>query len=216
MQIYIKFTVFGVLPQRVTLSVYGMKPLLVVDNYDSFTFNLVHLLESITEQPVVVCHNDAVPLEDLGTYDRILISPGPGIPEEAGQTLALIRQVPRHIPILGVCLGHQSLAVATGGRLFQLPMVQHGVTTSIQVDIHLDRLKLYQEVPPSFPAGRYHSWMVSETDLPTEWLVHARDEQGRIMSMVHQFFPWQGVQFHPESIMTMYGRQLLGNWLRNC
>lgn len=163
-----------------------------------------------------VCRNDATSLGELDRYDRILISPGPGVPEEAGSTLDVIRRAPIHLPILGVCLGHQSLAVATGGELFQLPMVQHGLATSMRVDHGADRLGLYQGLPATFSVGRYHSWMVSATSLPADWLVNAWDMDGRIMSMVHRYLPWQGVQFHPESIMTPCGRQLMVNWLRNC
>ena len=193
-----------------------MKPILVIDNYDSFTFNLVHLLESITDGSVVVCRNDAVLLEGLDRYDRILISPGPGVPAEAGNTLDIIRRAPAHLPILGVCLGHQSLAVATGGCLHQLSEVQHGLSTSMRVDHGVDRLGLYRGLPDTFLVGRYHSWMVSGEALPSDWLVNAWDAEGRIMSMVHRFLPWQGVQFHPESIMTAYGHQLMVNWLSNC
>ena len=194
----------------------AMKSILVVDNYDSFTYNLVHLLESISSRSVAVFRNDEVDLDKLADYERILISPGPGIPEEAGRTLEVIQNAPRDIPILGVCLGHQSLAVATGGTLYQLPSVQHGIATPMQVSIDADRLRIYEGLPKTFEVGRYHSWMVAEETLPAQWQINARDDQGRILSMVHKELPWQGVQFHPESVMTPLGREILANWCNNC
>jgi anthranilate synthase component 2 len=193
-----------------------MKPILVLDNYDSFTYNLVHLLESISSRPVEVYRNDQIGLVTLDHYERVLISPGPGLPDEAGNTLQLIREAPASVPILGVCLGHQALAVATGGNLFQLPMVQHGIATEMFVAPQLDRLKLFQGLPEIFEVGRYHSWMVATEGLSEAWLVNARDAQGRILSMVHKYLPWQGVQFHPESVMTLFGREILSNWCNNC
>ena len=193
-----------------------MKPILVLDNYDSFTYNLVHLLESLTDAPTEVWRNDAVDLESLNRYGRIVLSPGPGIPEEAGYLLEVIRLAHPHIPILGICLGMQALAVASGGELFQLTDVKHGIATPIQVNPDQDRLGLYQQLPREFVVGRYHSWMVGETSLPTQWMITARDEEGRIMSMTHQKLPWQGVQFHPESVMTPLGKSILENWLLSC
>ena len=192
-----------------------MKPILVLDNYDSFTYNLVHILEALTDAPLVVKRNDSIDLTEINQYARILLSPGPGIPEEAGSLIELIRVAPAHVPILGICLGMQALAVVSGGKLFQLPDVKHGIATPIQVLPEQDRLGLYAHLPSEFNVGRYHSWMVEESSLPTEWMVTARDEAGRIMSMTHQLLPWQGVQFHPESVMTDLGRSMLNNWLIN-
>ena len=193
-----------------------MKPILVLDNYDSFTYNLVHLLEALTEAPVDVKRNDSIDLTTLDGYERILLSPGPGIPEEAGSLLNLIRQTSPSVPILGICLGMQAMAVASGGTLFCLPDVKHGIATPIQLIPDQDRLSLYRGLPSEFRVGRYHSWMVEESSLPVEWQVTARDEEGRILSITHRHLPRQGVQFHPESVMTDLGRSILENWLRFC
>ncbi len=193
-----------------------MKPILVLDNYDSFTYNLVHLLESLTDLPIEVRRNDALALSEIDRYGRILLSPGPGLPEEAGLMIDLIRATPEAIPILGICLGHQALAVASGGRLYQLPEVQHGISTPMRTIPGMDRLGLYQGLPADMQVGRYHSWMVDEDGLAETWLVNARDAQGRILSMVHAHRPVQGLQYHPESVMTPFGKQLLHNWLTSC
>lgn len=190
-----------------------MKPILLVDNYDSFTYNLVHVLESVSDEPVVVKRNDALDALDLGDYGRLLLSPGPGIPEEAGSMLALLRSAPASLPILGVCLGMQALAIHSGGKLFQLPDVQHGIENRIQILPHTDRLELYRGLPKELTVGRYHSWMVNKDLLPPEWTITSLDDQGRAMSMVHTQNPWQGVQFHPESVMTPEGRRIIQNWL---
>jgi len=191
-----------------------MKPILVLDNYDSFTYNLVHLLESVSTQPVVVKRNNAIGPEDLPAFDKLLLSPGPGLPAESGRLLEILSQVSTQMPILGVCLGLQALALHSGGSLFQLSDVQHGIETQIQTIPEADRLGLYQSLPSLLRVGRYHSWMVCEEGLPADWQISARDEQGRIMSMTHRQYPWQGVQFHPESVMTPNGKQLIQNWLR--
>lgn len=193
-----------------------MKPILVLDNYDSFTYNLVHLLEALSDAPLEVKRNDLIDLADVDRYDRILLSPGPGVPEEAGSLIELIRVAPAHMPILGICLGMQALAVASGGKMFQLPTVKHGIATPIRLNPEQDRLALYQQLPTEFEVGRYHSWMVDEETLPADWMITARDEAGGIMSMTHRLLPRQGVQFHPESVMTPLGRSILQNWLLNC
>jgi len=190
-----------------------MEPILVLDNYDSFTYNLVHLLESVSDQPVVVRRNDAIRPEDLPGFERLLLSPGPGLPAESGRLLEILHQVPHTMPVLGVCLGMQALAQHSGGTLFQLPLVQHGIEAIIRVYRKADRCGLYQNLPDSLTVGRYHSWMVTEQSLPHEWEITARDEQGGIMSITHRQNPWQGVQFHPESVMTPNGKQLIQNWL---
>lgn len=191
-----------------------MKPILVVDNYDSFTYNLVHLLESVTDQVIEVRRNDAVEPEEIADFERLVLSPGPGLPQEAGRLMELIRATPSHMPVLGVCLGMQALAVHSGGRLFQLTDVQHGIETDIKILATGDRLGLYEGIPDDVRVGRYHSWMVEKESLPEVWQATSGDTQGRIMSMTHRTNPWQGVQFHPESVMTSFGKQLLQNWLR--
>lgn len=191
-----------------------MKPILVVDNYDSFTYNLVHLLESVTDQVIEVRRNDAVEPEEIVDFERLVLSPGPGLPQEAGRLMELIRAAPSNMPVLGVCLGMQALAVYSGGRLFQLTEVQHGIETNIKILATSDRLGLYEGLPDDIRVGRYHSWMVEKESLPDIWQATSADTQGRIMSMTHRTNPWQGVQFHPESVMTSFGKQLLQNWLR--
>lgn len=191
-----------------------MKPILVLDNYDSFTYNLVHLLESVSPQPVVVRRNDALEPADLALYDRLILSPGPGLPQEAGRMMEILQACPANLPLLGVCLGMQALAIHTGGGLFQLSDVQHGIDTRIRIQGEQDRLKLFENLPDELRVGRYHSWMVCSETLPKEWMITSVDESGRIMSMTHAERPWQGVQFHPESVMTPNGKQLIQNWLR--
>jgi anthranilate synthase component 2 len=191
----------------------NMKPILVLDNYDSFTYNLVHLLESISKQAVVVKRNDVISPEDLSLYDRLLLSPGPGLPTEAGRMMELLAATPSEMPVLGVCLGMQALALHSGATLFQLPEVQHGIESTIRIRPETDRLGLYQALPANMQVGRYHSWMVDSVGLPSEWMVTAVDDQERIMSITHRNKNWQGVQYHPESVMSPLGKQLLQNWL---
>lgn len=193
-----------------------MKPILILDNYDSFTYNLVHLLASLTDVPLEVRRNDEIELFEINRYSRILLSPGPGIPEEAGALLEVIRASAGRMPVLGICLGLQALAVASGGKLIQLPEVQHGIATPIRLLPEQDRLGLYRGLPPEIEVGRYHSWMVDEVGLSSDWQVTARDFQHRIMSMAHAHLPVQGLQFHPESVMTPLGKSILANWLSNC
>lgn len=192
--------------------------ILVFDNYDSFTYNLVHMVEHILHARVDVVLNDQCRLENIAGYDKIILSPGPGIPSEAGMLLPLIREYAGKIPMLGVCLGHQAIAEAFGGSLLNLEDVYHGVATKITVadpDWYL-----YQGLGPVFSAGRYHSWVVSPEGLPACLRVTAVDDQGMIMSMQHREFDISGVQFHPESVLTPLGEQILRNWLavpvQNC
>lgn len=189
------------------------KPILVFDNYDSFTYNLVHLVEKITGQSVVVVRNDEKTLDELAVYDRIILSPGPGIPEEAGLLLPLIRRFAASKTILGVCLGHQAIAEAMGGRLINLSTVYHGVATPIRIT-EAGRQGLFRGLPARIEAGRYHSWIVSEENFPDDLEITARDEKGYIMALRHRQFDVQGVQFHPESVLTPDGEKLLRNWLQ--
>ena len=198
--------------------------LLVFDNYDSFTYNLVHLVEKILQQRVDVVRNDQIPLENVAAYDRIILSPGPGIPEEAGLLLPLIRQYAPSHSILGVCLGHQAIAEAFGGMLRNLTQVYHGVATPIyQEPVNPWRTQgaqdlsrsgdIFTGLPAEIEVGRYHSWIVDEQYLPEELEVTARDSNGYIMALRHRFLDVQGVQFHPESVLTPLGEQMLRNWL---
>lgn len=187
--------------------------ILVFDNYDSFTYNLVHLIEKIRGQKVEVFRNDRIPLENVKEYDKIVLSPGPGIPSEAGLLLPLIREYAPTKSILGVCLGHQAIGEVFGGQLVNLQSVYHGVSTPVHV-LHPGR-GLYEGLPETLDAGRYHSWVVSADGFPDVLEVTALDDRGYIMGLRHRNLDVQGVQFHPESVLTPQGEQLLRNWLKN-
>ncbi len=189
--------------------------ILVFDNYDSFTYNLVHLVEKITHEKVDVFRNDQIALEKIAAYDKIILSPGPGIPEEAGLLLALIKEYAASKSILGVCLGHQAIGEAFGGKLVNLSSVFHGVATKIQVGSREAgvRSKLFEGLPSEIEVGRYHSWIISDENFPAALEVTARDEQGLIMALQHKTFDVQGVQFHPESVLTPDGEKIMRNWL---
>lgn len=196
-----------------------MKKLLVLDNYDSFTYNLVHLAKVILEEEIDVFRNDEITIDEASKYEKILLSPGPGIPEEAGILLPLIKALSPTHSILGVCLGHQAIGQVFGGTLNNLSKVYHGVATTIEIEpnlvasvkkndwfIGLDQRQL---------VGRYHSWVVSAAALQEELEVTSKDELGMIMSLRHKTFDVQGVQFHPESVLTDNGHQMLENWLKS-
>ncbi len=187
--------------------------ILVFDNYDSFTYNLVHLVKKIIQVPVDVYRNDEIPLEKVKEYDRIVLSPGPGIPEEAGLLLPLIKEYAATKSILGVCLGHQAIGQAFGGELINLSTVYHGVATPIYLEALKETPSLFKGLPSSFDVGRYHSWIVSDENLPKDLAVTARDENGYIMAMQHKVYDVQGVQFHPESVLTPLGEKIIRNWL---
>ncbi len=189
--------------------------ILVFDNYDSFTYNLVHLVEKITGEKVDVVRNDQLPLDKGQDYDKIILSPGPGIPEEAGQLLPLIKQYASTKSILGVCLGHQAIGQAFGAKLINLSNVYHGVATPIyQVpDRKPAKQDVFSDLPATIEVGRYHSWVVDEKELPDCLEITARDKNGQIMGLRHKDFDVQGVQFHPESVLTPEGEKMLRNWL---
>ena len=196
--------------------------ILVFDNYDSFTYNLVHLVEKIIHEKVEVFRNDQIPLEKVVEYDKIILSPGPGVPSEAGLLLPLIKEYASSKSILGVCLGHQAIGEAFGGKLINLSTVYHGVATPINVlktakngsskDVHHD---LFENISSPMEVGRYHSWIVADENLPEELEVTARDENNYIMALQHKKYDVQGVQFHPESVLTPEGEVILRNWLKN-
>jgi len=186
--------------------------ILVFDNYDSFTYNLVHLVEKITGEKADVFRNDQIELIDIAAYDKIILSPGPGIPEEAGLLLPLIKEYAATKSILGVCLGHQAIAEAFGGILVNLSTVYHGVATTIK--ILNTRSQILDGLPEKIEVGRYHSWIVSDEKFPAELEITARDENGYIMGLQHRKFDLQGVQFHPESVLTPDGEKILRNWLK--
>jgi anthranilate synthase component II len=190
--------------------------ILIFDNYDSFTYNLVHLVEKITHEKVDVFRNDKISLEDVKQYDKIILSPGPGLPSEAGLLLPLIKEYASTKPILGVCLGHQAIGEAFGGRLTNLSTVFHGVATPIKkVNLQQSTVNsnLFAGLPETFEAGRYHSWIISKENFPDELEITAEDENGFIMALQHKTFDVQGVQFHPESVLTPDGEKIMRNWL---
>lgn len=184
---------------------------MVLDNYDSFTYNLVHILKEISGSTVDVYRNDEVDTGDLTGYDKMIISPGPGIPDEAGITKKLLKRFASTKSILGVCLGCQAIAEIFGGSLINLERVYHGVKTDVIITDRED--KLFQDVPPVFEAGRYHSWVINDKDLPSRLRVTARDNDNLVMAVSHVDYDVKGVQFHPESVMTGYGKKILRNWL---
>jgi anthranilate synthase component II len=215
--------------------------ILVFDNYDSFTYNLVHLVEKILHQKVDVHRNDQIPLEKVNEYDKIILSPGPGIPAEAGMLLPLIKEYASSKSILGVCLGHQAIGEAFGGKLVNLSTVFHGVATPIrvlsnelsvigdqathekiegsrrddesQLVAHHPSNDLYKDLPEELEVGRYHSWIVSDENFPDDLQITARDSNNYIMGLRHKEYDVQGVQFHPESVLTPMGEQIMRNWL---
>ena len=191
--------------------------ILVFDNYDSFTYNLVHLVEKITHDKVDVFRNDELPIEKVKEYDKIILSPGPGIPSEAGMLLPLIKEYASSKCILGVCLGHQAIGEAFGGTLTNLSTVYHGVATPVTVRSEESgvRSKLFNALPDTLEVGRYHSWVISDENFPSELEVTARDANNYIMALQHKTFDVQGVQFHPESVLTPDGEAIIRNWLKN-
>jgi anthranilate synthase component II len=190
--------------------------ILVFDNYDSFTYNLVHLVEKIMHIKVDVYRNDQLPMEKVKAYDKIILSPGPGIPEEAGTLLPLIKEYAASKSILGVCLGHQAIGQAFGGTLVNLSTVYHGVATPIQVRSEESgvRSPLFNTLPDTIEVGRYHSWVVCDEGFPSSLEVTARDENNYIMALQHKTYDVQGVQFHPESVLTPVGEIIMRNWLK--
>ncbi|MGZ3837444.1 MAG: anthranilate synthase component II [Flavisolibacter sp.] len=192
-----------------------MMKILVFDNYDSFTYNLVHLVNKIVKDKVEVFRNDEIALEKVADFDKIILSPGPGIPSEAGLLLPLIREYAASKSILGVCLGHQAIGEAFGGRLVNLSTVYHGVATPVTL-INGEggkNSRLFGGLPETIQVGRYHSWILSEEEFPDQLEITARDENGYIMALQHKTFDVQGVQFHPESVLTPDGEVILRNWL---
>jgi anthranilate synthase component 2 len=185
--------------------------ILVFDNYDSFTYNLVHLVEKILHLKVDVYRNDEIPLEKVKEYDKIILSPGPGIPSEAGLLLPLIKEYASSKSILGVCLGHQAIGEAFGGNLVNLDTVFHGVATPIKIiNNEAPILKGLEENPE---VGRYHSWIIDSKNFPKGLEITAVDENGYVMALQHKTFDVQGLQFHPESVLTPCGEKIMKNWL---
>ena len=186
--------------------------ILVLDNYDSFTYNLVHLLRDLGHGPrLTVTRNDQLTLEAVADFDAIMLSPGPGVPAEAGLMPQIIKAYAPTKRILGVCLGHQGLAESFGASLYNLPAVLHGIATDADIITGNDRL--FAGLPTQFKVGRYHSWVVQPDSMPAELEVTAIDAQGQVLAFRHRQYDVRGVQFHPESILTEHGHQMLRNWL---
>ncbi|MGZ3862552.1 MAG: anthranilate synthase component II [Bacteroidia bacterium] len=184
--------------------------ILVLDNYDSFTYNLVHLLEKVCEFPIEVHRNDKITLKEVASYDKILLSPGPGLPAEAGILPGVIKEYGATKDILGVCLGLQAIGESYGAKLRNLENVYHGIATPVKIT---ENDILFDGCPEVFKAGRYHSWVVDTNGLPDCFDVTATDEGGNIMAMRHKKFKVRGVQFHPESILSEYGEKIIKNWI---
>ena len=186
--------------------------ILVFDNYDSFTYNLVQIIEQIVDEKVDVFRNDQIPLENIEKYDKIILSPGPGIPEEAGILLELIKKYAPTKSIFGVCLGQQAIAEAFGGSLINLSEIYHGVATeSNQIKEH----SILKNLPKTLEVGRYHSWAVNPENFPEELEITSIDNNGMIMSLKHKTYDVHAVQYHPESILTPNGREILENFLKS-
>ena len=187
--------------------------ILILDNYDSFTYNLVHMVEKITGNFPVVFRNDEISIEAVGNYDVILLSPGPGIPNESGILKDVIKRYAGIKPIFGVCLGLQAITEVFGGTIINLEDVFHGVATEMRIT-DKDAV-IFKDVPETFLAARYHSWAATDEGFPEEIQVTARDEDGLIQAIQHKIFPISAVQFHPESILTDVGEQLLRNFINS-
>ncbi|HBF87987.1 MAG TPA: aminodeoxychorismate/anthranilate synthase component II [Bacteroidales bacterium] len=190
-----------------------MKKILILDNYDSFTYNLVHVITKITHQKVDVFRNNKISLDEIEKYDKIVLSPGPGIPNEAGIMKDLIKTYGTKKSILGVCLGLQAIAEVFGGTLQNLDEVFHGVSTSMKV-IKKEE-PIFKNIPTLFDGGRYHSWIVSSVAVPACLQVTCIDLNNQIMALSHKNFDIKGVQFHPESVLTPWGEKIIENWLNH-
>lgn len=189
-----------------------MKKILVIDNYDSFTYNLVHYLQDLNCE-VTVYRNDEFDIEEVKNFDKILLSPGPGIPNEAGLLKEVIQTYAPTKSILGVCLGQQAIGEVFGGSLINLEKVFHGIATKI--DILVNDENLFDGLPKEIEVGRYHSWVVNSEDFPKVLEITSTDASGQIMSLRHRIFDVRGVQFHPESVLTTDGKKILENWVTN-
>lgn len=181
----------------------------IIDNYDSFTYNLAHLVRQLGAQ-VIVYRNDQFEMTQLESFDKIILSPGPGIPSEAGKLLETIRYYAGQKPMLGVCLGHQAIAEVFGGTLVNLSEVFHGVATPCQKTADDD---IFKGLPDTFSVGRYHSWVVNDSQFPDCLEITARSPEGQIMALRHRQFDIRGIQFHPESVLTPDGARIISNWL---
>jgi len=188
-----------------------MKKIIIIDNYDSFTYNLSHLVKELGVE-VTVVRNDKFQLEDLEAYDKIILSPGPGIPSEAGLLLDVIRTYAGKKPILGVCLGHQAIGEVFGGQLVNLSEVFHGVATDCRI---VADDYVFEGLSETITIGRYHSWVVDAATMPECLEITAVSDEGQVMALRHRDYDIHGIQFHPESVLTPDGKAIISNWLRN-
>jgi len=187
------------------------KKIVLIDNYDSFSYNLVHQIEQIVSHKIDVYKNDKISLSEIAKYDYIVLSPGPGLPEGSGIILDLIKEYYTTKKILGICLGLQAIVIALGGKLKNLEQVYHGIEAEINHDV--DYCKILNNISNPFRAGRYHSWIADTDTLPTSLQIICTDTDGEIMGVQHQELPLIGLQFHPESIMTPEGNKMIANFL---
>ncbi|OSY87261.1 anthranilate synthase subunit II [Tenacibaculum holothuriorum] len=187
--------------------------ILILDNYDSFTYNLVHYVEDITGTLPDVYRNDEISIEEIQNYDAIILSPGPGIPDEAGVLKETIKTYAGRIPIFGVCLGLQAITEVFGGELENLHDVFHGVATEMKVT--KENTITFKDIPETFEAARYHSWIASHTNFPSELEITAIDDVGSIMALRHKEYLVEAVQFHPESILTPEGKKMIENFINS-
>ena len=186
--------------------------ILLLDNYDSFTYNLLHAVKELGATDVEVVRNDQIELDEVDRFDKIILSPGPGIPEEAGLLLPIIKRYAPTKSILGVCLGHQAIGEAFGARLENLKEVYHGVQTPITI-LHQDLL--FEGLGKEIPVGRYHSWVVSREGFPDCLEITAESQEGQIMAIRHKTYNVHGIQFHPESVLTPQGKEIIKNFLND-
>ncbi|MCX6204072.1 MAG: aminodeoxychorismate/anthranilate synthase component II [Bacteroidetes bacterium] len=186
--------------------------ILVFDNYDSFTYNLVQLIREMAPKALVEVHrNNEIALEQVKAFDKILLSPGPGLPVESGLLLPLLKEYAASKSILGVCLGQQAIGETFGGQLTNLSKVYHGIATPVHVT---SPSSLFEGMPNTFEVGRYHSWVVDEKNFPSDLTITSKDDQGYIMSLEHKNYDVKGVQYHPESVLTPLGATIISNWLK--
>jgi len=187
-----------------------MKKIIIIDNYDSFTYNLVHAIQEIVGHSIEVVRNDVIDYDVLDTMDYIVLSPGPGIPEEAGDLKEVIKRYADTKKILGVCLGQQAIGEVFGATLKNLDEVYHGVQTPVKVT---NEDPLFKNIESPIDVGRYHSWVIEKGTLSSDFIITSEDEKGEIMSIRHKKYPLYALQFHPESILTPHGEQMLSNFL---
>lgn len=184
--------------------------ILVIDNYDSFTYNLVHMLRKISNCELTVLRNDKFETDELNDYDKILISPGPGVPDEAGLVKKVIAKYAKEKSLLGICLGHQAIAEVFGAKLMNMKNVLHGVSSKASI---LSKDSLFNGLPEQFNIGHYHSWVVDKKTIGNELDITSENESGLIMSIRHKHFDVKGLQFHPESVLTHFGQEIIANWV---